>query len=96
MKALNGIKVLDLTRVLAGPYCAMMLADFGANVIKIEPPVVGMTHAPSVRSSARKAYFMSLNRNKRSITLNFKREEEVELFREMVKQADVVLENYRP
>lgn len=97
MKALDGIKVLDLTRVLAGPYCAMMLADFGANVIKIEPPVVGddsRAFGPFVGKES--AYFMSLNRNKRSITLNFKREEEVELFREMVKQADVVLENYRP
>ena len=97
MKALEGIKVLDLTRVLAGPYCAMMLADFGANVIKIEPPNVGddsRAFGPFVGKES--AYFMSLNRNKRSITLNFKREEEVELFREMVKQADVVLENYRP
>ena len=97
MKALEGIKVLDLTRVLAGPYCAMMLADFGANVIKIEPPNVGddsRAFGPFVGKES--AYFMSLNRNKRSITLNFKRPEEVELFREMVKQADVVLENYRP
>ena len=97
MKALEGIKVLDLTRVLAGPYCAMMLADFGANVVKIEPPEVGddsRHFGPFVGKES--AYFMSLNRNKRSITLNFKRAEEVELFREMVKQADVVLENYRP
>ncbi len=97
MKALDGIKVLDLTRVLAGPYCAMMLADFGANVIKIEPPVVGddsRAFGPFVGKES--AYFMSLNRNKRSIALNFKRAEEIELFREMVKQADVVLENYRP
>lgn len=97
MKALEGIKILDLSRVLAGPYCAMMLADFGANVIKIEPPVVGddsRAFGPFVGKES--AYFMSLNRNKRSMTLNFKRKEEVELFREMVKQADVVLENYRP
>ena len=97
MKALQGIKVLDLTRVLAGPYCAMMLADFGANVIKIEPPKVGddsRAFGPFVGKES--AYFMSLNRNKRSITLNFKRAEEIELFREMVKQADVVLEKYRP
>jgi CoA:oxalate CoA-transferase len=97
MKALEGIKVLDLSRVLAGPYCAMMLADFGANVIKIEPPGVGddsRAFGPFVGKES--AYFMSLNRNKRSMTLNFKNEKEVELFREMVKQADVVLENYRP
>ncbi|MEI7431610.1 MAG: CoA transferase [Betaproteobacteria bacterium] len=97
MKALEGIKILDLSRVLAGPYCTMMLADFGANIIKIEPPGVGddsRAYGPFVGKES--AYFMSLNRNKRSITLNFKREEEVELFREMVKQADVVVENYRP
>jgi len=97
MKALEGIKVLDLSRVLAGPYCTMLLADFGANIIKIEPPGVGddsRAYGPFVGKES--AYFMSLNRNKRSITLNLKREEEVELFREMVKQADVVVENYRP
>jgi len=97
MKPLEGLVVLDLTRVLAGPYCSMMLADFGANIIKIEPPEVGddsRHFGPFVGKES--AYFMSLNRNKRSITLNFKREEHIELFREMVKQADVVLENYRP
>ena len=93
---LNGIRVVDLTRVLAGPYCTMMLADYGADIVKIEPPKVGddsRAFGPFVGKES--AYFMSLNRNKRSITLNFKRPEEVELFREMVKQADVVLENYR-
>jgi CoA:oxalate CoA-transferase len=97
MKALEGIKVLDLSRVLAGPYCTMMLADFGANIIKIEPPGAGddsRAFGPFVGKES--AYFMSLNRNKRSITLNFKCEDEVNLFREMVKQADVVVENYRP
>lgn len=97
MSALQGIKVLDLTRVLAGPYCSMMLADFGADIIKIEPPTVGddsRAFGPFIGKES--AYFMSLNRNKRSITLNFKRPEEVDLFREMVKQADIVLENYRP
>jgi len=97
MKPLEGIKVLDLSRVLAGPYCTMMLADFGANIIKIEPPEVGddsRHFGPFVGKES--AYFMSLNRNKRSITLNFKSEKEKDLFREMVKQADVVVENYRP
>jgi CoA:oxalate CoA-transferase len=97
MKPLEGLVVLDLTRVLAGPYCSMMLADFGANIIKIEPPEVGddsRHFGPFVGKES--AYFMSLNRNKRSITLNFKKEEHIELFREMVKKADVVLENYRP
>ncbi|MDR2507078.1 MAG: CoA transferase [Candidatus Accumulibacter sp.] len=97
MKTLEGITVLDLSRVLAGPYCGMMLADNGANVIKVEPPDVGddsRAFGPFVGKES--AYFMSLNRNKRSITLNFKRKEEIELFREMVKKADIVLENYRP
>lgn len=97
MNALHGVKILDLSRVLAGPYCTMMLADFGANVIKIEPPSVGddsRAFGPFVGKES--AYFMSLNRNKRSITLNLKAENEVALFREMVKQADVVVENYRP
>lgn len=97
MKPLEGLVVLDLTRVLAGPYCSMMLADFGANIIKIEPPDVGddsRHFGPFVGKES--AYFMSLNRNKRSITLNFKKKEHIELFREMVQKADVVLENYRP
>lgn len=97
MKALEGIKVLDLSRVLAGPYCTMMLADFGADIIKIEPPNVGddsRAFGPFVGKES--AYFMSLNRNKRSMILNFKRQEECDLFKELVKQADVVVENYRP
>ena len=97
MKTLEGITVLDLSRVLAGPYCGMMLADNGANVIKIEPPEVGddsRAFGPFVGKES--AYFMSLNRNKRSITLNFKRQEEIEVFKELVMKADVVLENYRP
>ncbi|SDF20758.1 CaiB/BaiF CoA transferase family protein [Sporolituus thermophilus] len=97
MKPLQGVVVLDLTRVLAGPYAAMMMADFGANVIKIEPPGVGddsRAFGPFVGKES--AYFMSLNRNKRSMTLNLKHSEARELFKEMVKKADVVLENYRP
>ena len=97
MKPLEGLRVLDLSRVLAGPYCTMMLADFGANIVKIEPPKVGddsRAFGPFVGKES--AYFMSLNRNKRSMTLNFKRQAECDVFKEMVKQADVVVENYRP
>ncbi|NMC31517.1 MAG: CoA transferase [Veillonellaceae bacterium] len=97
MKPLAGLRVLDLSRVLAGPYCAMMLADYGADVVKIEPPKVGddsRAFGPFVGKES--AYFMSLNRNKRSMTLNFKRQAECDVFKEMVKQADIVLENYRP
>ena len=97
MKTLEGIRVLDLSRVLAGPYCTMMLADYGADIIKIEQPEVGddsRAFGPFVGKES--AYFMSLNRNKRSITMNFKRKEERDLFKEMVKHADVVVENFRP
>lgn len=97
MKPLNGIVVLDLTRVLAGPYCGMLLADYGCNVIKIEAPGEGddsRAFGPFVGNES--AYFMSLNRNKRSMTLNLKEQEAKELFKKMVAKADVVLENYRP
>lgn len=94
---LDGVKVLDLTRVLAGPYCGMMLADMGAEVIKIEVPKKGddsRRNAPIVNGES--AYFMNLNRNKKGITLNLKSEKGKEIFRELVKQSDIVLENYRP
>lgn len=97
MKPLTNVVVLDLSRVLAGPYCSMMLADFGANVVKIEPPEVGddsRAYGPFIGKES--VYYMSLNRNKRSMTLNFKEQEAVDLFKEMVKKADVVVENYRP
>lgn len=97
MKPLENIVVLDLSRVLAGPYCTMMLADFGANIIKIEPPEVGddsRAFGPFIGKES--VYYMSLNRNKRSITLNFKEQEAKDLFKEMVKKADIVVENYRP
>lgn len=97
MKPLEGIRVLDLSRVLAGPYTAMVLADFGADVIKIETPETGddsRAFGPFVGQES--AYFMSLNRGKRSMTLNLKSPEAQALFKEMAKKADVVLENYRP
>ena len=74
MKALEGIRVLDLTRALAGPYCTLMLGDYGADVIKIEIPGSGddtrKWGPPFVGDES--AYFLSINRNKRSLTLNFK------------------------
>lgn len=94
---LDGVKVLDLTRVLAGPYCGMMLADMGAEVIKIELPGRGddaRKNAPIVNGES--AYFMNLNRNKRGMTLNLKSDEGKRIFKELVKQSDIVLENYRP
>jgi len=97
VKPLENIVVLDLTRVLAGPYCAMVLADYGCDVVKIEPPGVGddsRAFGPFIGKES--AYFMSLNRNKRSMTLNLKEQEARDLFKNMVKKADIVLENYRP
>ncbi|MBU5294376.1 CoA transferase [Anaerosalibacter bizertensis] len=95
--ALDNIKILDLTRVLAGPYATMILGDLGADIIKIEMPVKGddaRAFGPYLNDES--AYFMSLNRNKRSMTLNLKSEKGKELFLEMVKKVDVVVENYRP
>ncbi len=94
---LDGVKVLDLTRVLAGPYCGMMLADMGADVIKIEMPGKGddaRRNAPIVNGES--AYYMNLNRNKRGMTLNLKSEDGKKIFRELVKESDIVIENFRP
>lgn len=95
--ALNNITILDLTRVLAGPFCTMMLADQGANVIKVENPKGGddiRSFVPFRNNSS--VFFANLNRNKKSITLNLKTEEGRNIFKELVKSADVVIENYRP
>lgn len=97
MKALQDIVVLDLTRVLAGPYCTMMLADFGADVIKIEIPIKGddtRGMGPFVNGSS--LYYANVNRNKKSVTLNLKDPKGKEMFLALVKKADVVVENYRP
>ena len=104
-KALAGIRMLDLTRILAGPYCAMLFADMGAEVIKIEPPGGEMIreNPPMVETGKggphdrdRSGYFLSLNRNKYGITLNLKHPQAIRIFKELVKISDVVLENYAP
>lgn len=98
MGPLEGITVLDLTRVLSGPYCTMLLADMGARVIKIEQPGKGDdTRAwgpPFVNGES--AYFMSINRNKQSVTLDFKRPEGQSVLAQLVTKADVLVENFRP
>lgn len=94
---LNGVVVLDLTRVLAGPYTGMFLADMGAKVIKIERPGIGddaRAFGPFLNGES--CYYMNLNRNKYGMTLDLKQEEGKKIFRELVKQADIILENYRP
>lgn len=124
---LAGLRIVDLTRVLAGPYCTMLLADLGADVIKVEHPKGGddtrswsppsAPHLPTSELSAKEmtslkltpekkkywdslpaesAYFLSVNRNKRSITVDLKKQEGRDIVRELIKSADVVVENYLP
>jgi len=93
--ALSHLRVLDLTRVRAGPTCCRVLADFGADVIKIEAPA-GVDPNEGI-SGPRHGYDMlNLHRNKRSLTLNLKTPAGLELFKRMVRTADIVVENYRP
>ena len=98
MKALEGIRVLDLTRALAGPFCTLMLGDQGADVIKIEMPGSGddTRHWGPPFIEGESAYFLSINRNKRSLTLNFKDPEAREIFLQLAGDADVVVENFTP
>lgn len=96
--ALKGITVLDLTRVLAGPFCTLMLGDMGAEVIKVEEPGKGDDSRafgpPFVGGEA--AYYLSINRNKKSITLNLKSPRGKEVLRRLIAKADVLVENFRP
>lgn len=95
---LAGIRVLDFTRVVAGPYCTMLLGDFGADIIKIEEPNGGdelrALGPPFIGEES--VFFLSVNRNKRSVTLDLKDADALAKVREMVKSADVVVENFRP
>ena len=100
MKALEGIRLLDLTHMLSGPYAGMMLADLGAETIKIEPPGRGegtrrlLATDPDNSLHGMGAYFLTLNRNKKSVTLNLKSDEGRALFYQLVKQSDVVMDNF--
>ncbi|MEE2881153.1 MAG: CaiB/BaiF CoA-transferase family protein [Chloroflexota bacterium] len=98
MKALQDIQVLDLTRALAGPFCTLMLGDYGADVVKIEIPKTGddTRHWGPPFIGEESAYFLSINRNKRSLTLNFKESEAIQIFLKLVQKADVVVENFTP
>jgi len=94
---LDGLLVVDLTRVLAGPYCTMVLADLGARVIKVELPHTGddsRQFGPFV--GGKSAYFMSLNRGKESIALDLKAEADRQIFDALLERADVLIENFRP
>lgn len=96
-KPLDGLRVIDLTRVLAGPFCTMLLADMGADVIKIENPDGGDdSRAFGPYKQGLSAYYMGLNRSKRSVTLNLKNEKAKEMLKSLVRDADVVVENFKP
>ncbi len=94
---LKNLLVLDLTRVLVGPYCTMMLSDLGARVIKVEAPEVGddsRKFGPFIEDYS--AYFMSLNRGKESIALNLKNEDDKKIFDKILAKADILVENFKP
>jgi crotonobetainyl-CoA:carnitine CoA-transferase CaiB-like acyl-CoA transferase len=95
---LNGIRVLDVSQVMAGPFACMMLADMGADVIKVEPPTGDQTRgAMGFKMKGPDSMgFLNMNRNKRSVTLDLKSEEGREAFYALAKTADVIVENYRP
>ena len=96
-RSLEGIKILDFTRVLAGPFCTMTLADLGAEVLKVERPGTGddsRSFGPYMDGES--AYFMSINRNKGSMTLNLKDERAIEVVKKLIPHFDVLVENFRP
>jgi crotonobetainyl-CoA:carnitine CoA-transferase CaiB-like acyl-CoA transferase len=97
MPPLRGLKVIDLTRVLAGPYCTMMLGDMGADVLKIEEPELGDESrgwAPFIGEHS--SYYLSVNRNKRSVALDLKTKEGADALAALIDSADVLVENFRP
>jgi formyl-CoA transferase/CoA:oxalate CoA-transferase len=95
---LEGLRILDLSSYLAGPYCSMILADLGADVLKVEQPGTGdgsrQWGPPFIENES--AYFLSINRNKKSMTLNLKTEKGKEILHKLASQCDILLENYRP
>ena len=100
MKPLNGVKVIDLTHMLAGPYAGMVLADLGAEVVKVEPLGSGemtrglLKNDPNYSFKNFGAYFLTLNRNKKSVSIDLKNKKGLEVFYDLVRSADVVLNNF--
>src|SRR5688572_33301753 len=94
---LDGIIVADLSRVLAGPYCSMLLADMGATVIKVEGPNGDDTRTwmPPVKDGT-STYYLSIGRNKRSVVLDFRDPDDLALAGELLRRADVAIENFKP
>lgn len=97
---LNGIRIMDLTRIVAGPYCTMILGDLGAEVIKIERPGIGdearKWGPPFIGNTKETCYFISLNRNKKSICVDIKSTKGRHLLYELAEKSDVLVENYVP
>ena len=95
--ALENIKVLDLSRVLAGPYCTMILGDLGAEVIKVEAPGGSdetRKWGPPFQNDV-SAYYLSANRNKKAITVDLKSEEGIEIIKKLVRESDVIINNFK-
>lgn len=93
---LTGLKVLDLSRVVSGPFCTMLLADLGADVIKVEAPDGDPSRVTGIVGAGENPYFVNLNRNKRTITIDLKQERGKQIVRRMAKASDVLVENFRP
>ena len=96
MKALEGIRVIDVTQAMAAPFCTMNLADMGADVIKVEPPGGEDMRRGSASKNGHSGTFLTMNRSKRGITVDLKRPAGVEIIHRLVKTADVFVQNYRP
>src|SRR5437867_6202080 len=96
MARLEGLRVLDVTQVMAGPFCAMLLADLGADAIKIEPPAGDSTRQMPGAVGADSPSFNAVNRGKRSVVLNLKSDEGREVFARLARSTDILIENYRP
>src|SRR2546429_6646010 len=94
--ALGGLRVLDQTQVMAGPFCSMLLADMGADVVKIEPPGGEHTRREHEVAPGVSASFLAVNRNKRSLVLDLKHPDGIAVLKRLVATADVLVENYRP
>ena len=97
-KPLRGVNILDLSQIMAGPYCSLLLADMGANVIKVEKPNGGddtrRMGPPFINGES--AAFLGVNRNKRSIVIDFKNPDGVKLIKQLSKKCDVLIQNFRP
>ncbi len=95
---LSGVRILDLTLIMAGPYCTLILGDLGAEVIKIEKPGIGESsrEMPPHFFEGQSAYFIAMNRNKKSMTLDLKSEEGKRVFHDLARKSDVVIDNFRP